>query len=148
MEIEWMEPISQSQAPRRLMLAVQSVTQTSRSAVGSPAPAENLEDARVGTVGLTSVVKATSSNAALLRMPSVVAADSQTTSSLQSRLGMSGDSQLFQTGHGLVIGSGGSRHSLDLFTHMNNDTVLTSPSRNFEISSGAQIQLLIGVRKN
>jgi hypothetical protein len=147
MEIEWMEPTSQSQAPRQLMFAVQSVTQTSRSA-GNQAREDNWEDARVGTVGLTSVVKATSSNAALLRMPSVVAADSQTTSSLQSRLGMSGDSQLFQTGHGLVIGSGGSRHSLDLFTHMNNDTVLTSPSRNFEISSGAQIQLLIGVRKN
>lgn len=87
------------------------------------------------------------SNVALMSMPSVVAADSQTTSSLAGTFGMSSSSQLYKLGRGEVVSSGGTRHSMDIFSHMSNDTVITSPSRNFEISSGAQMQLLVGVRK-
>jgi hypothetical protein len=87
-------------------------------------------------------------NVALLSMPSVVAADAQTTSLLQSNLGISEGQPLFQTGHGQVVSSGGSKQSLDIFSHMNNDTVLTSRSKSFEISSGAQVQLLVGMLRN
>jgi hypothetical protein len=46
-----------------------------------------------------------------------------------------------------LVAAGGTRESLDLFSHLNNDTVITSPSKNFEISSGARMQLLVGVKK-
>ncbi len=99
-----------------------------------------------GAVGSTAAVA--HSNAAMLRMPSVVVADVQTSSSLENSLGLSGGPQLFQTGRGEIVTSGGSKQSLDIFSRLNNDTVLTSPSKNFEISSGAQMQLLVGVRRN
>ena len=41
----------------------------------------------------------------------------------------------------------GLKQSVDLFSHLSNDTVITSPYENFEISSGAQMQLLVGVKK-
>jgi hypothetical protein len=103
----------------------------------------------VANTGSTANVRATSrTNTALMSMPNVMAADAQTTSSLQSNLGLSNGNRLFQTGHGQVVTVGGTKHSLDLFSHLNNDTVLTSKSKSFEISSGAQVLLLVGVQKN
>lgn len=88
------------------------------------------------------------SNVALMNMPSIVAADAQTTSSLQHDFGLSNSGDpLFRTGSGQVISAGGSRHALDIYSHMSNDTVLTSPSKDFEISSGAEMQMLVGIRK-
>jgi hypothetical protein len=72
----------------------------------------------------------------------VLPASTQTASSLQSNFGVSGN-QLFQVGSGQVISATGSVASMDIYSHMSNDTVITSPSRDFEISSGAQMQLLI-----
>ena len=86
-------------------------------------------------------------NAALLSMPTVVAADHQTTSAIDTSLGTSESGRLFKTGSGEVITAGGSRQSIELFSHLNNDTVITSQHKNFEISSGAQMQLLVGVNK-
>jgi hypothetical protein len=86
-------------------------------------------------------------NAALLSMPTVVAADHQTTSAVTSSLGTSESGRLFKTGSGELITAGGSRQSIELFSHLNNDTVITSQHKNFEISSGAQMQLLVGVDK-
>jgi len=57
------------------------------------------------------------------------------------------EKKLFKVGHGELVASGGVRESVDLFSHLNNDTVITSPSKNFEISSGARMQLLVGIRK-
>jgi hypothetical protein len=74
--------------------------------------------------------------------PAIVPANAQTSSALQSNFGVSGN-QLFLLGNGQVISSGGTTTSMDLFSHMSNDTVITSPSRDFEISSGAQMQLLV-----
>jgi hypothetical protein len=61
---------------------------------------------------------------------------------MQNNLGVSGG-QLFHLGSGQSISSGGTATSMDIFSHMSNDAVITSPSRNFEISSGAQMQLLV-----
>ena len=89
----------------------------------------------------------TNSNAALLSMPSVVAADEQMATALNRTLGLSDSPPVFETGHGQVITPAGHKDSIDIFSHLDNDSVLTSRSRNFEISSGAQIQLLVGVHK-
>jgi hypothetical protein len=108
----------------------------------------------VGGVGSTVGADATAatraggkSNAALLNMPSVIAVDHQTASSLESNFGTSSSSQLFRVGHGELVTAGGSKQSVELFSHLSNDTVITSPSKSFEISSGAQVQLLVGVSK-
>lgn len=104
----------------------------------------------IGTLG-SSVNSATrtssESNAALLNMPSVVAADQQTSSMIESNLGSSSSGQLFKLGSGQLVTAGGSQQSVDIFSHLSNDTVITSASRNFEISSGAQMQMLVGVNR-
>lgn len=74
-----------------------------------------------------------------------IPANAQTAAALQSTFGVSSN-QLVQVGSGQVISSGGTTTSMDIFTHMSNDTVITSPSRDFEISSGAQMQLLLQTR--
>jgi len=104
----------------------------------------------IGTLGssVNSTTRTTSeSNAALFSMPSVVAADQQTSSMIESNLGSSSSGQLFKLGSGQLVTAGGSQQSVDIFSHLNNDTVITSASRNFEISSGAQMQMLIGVNR-
>jgi len=170
MQLEWLPPSSISGA-QQLMIAVQSVTQINpmygvrqesdsdwNLGTGTTATTAAGGGLLGGTLGSTARVTGgaldtTGSavlrpNLALLSMPSVVAADAQTAASLQNTLGMTGDEQLFRTGHGQIITVGGSKESIDLFSHMNNDTVLTSKNKNFELTSGAQMQLLIGVRKN
>ena len=87
------------------------------------------------------------SNAALLSMPSVVAADNQTAAALENTLGASTSGPLFKVGRGELVSANGSRQSVDIFSHLSNDTVITSRNKNFEISSGAQMQLLVGVNK-
>jgi hypothetical protein len=101
-----------------------------------------------GTVASTSSSAASGrSNVALLSMPSVVAVDQQTSSSIESTLGTSSSGQLFRVGHGELVSAGGSKQSVDLYSHLSNDTVITSPAKNFEISSGAQMQMLVGVNR-
>jgi len=98
---------------------------------------------------LTAATRTTSpSNAALLNMPSVIALDTKTATSLESSFGTSPSSgQLFKVGHSEWITAGGSKQSVELFSHLSNDTMIASPSKDFEISSGAQMQLLVGVSK-
>lgn len=74
-------------------------------------------------------------------------ADSQTTAMLQHQLGLHSAAPFFRIGQGQIVTAGGDRHQLNLFSEMNNDTVVSSPSKNFEITNGAQMQLLVGVRK-
>lgn len=109
-----------------------------------------------GSVGAITVPASTSSstrangqsNAALLSMPSVMAVDHQTSAALESTFGLSSSNeQLFKVGRGELVSAGGSKQSVDIFSHLSNDTVITSQSKNFEISSGAQMQLLVGVNK-
>jgi hypothetical protein len=101
----------------------------------------------VNTVGssVSSGVAARQSNTALLNMPSVVAADAQTATAIDSGLGASSSGQLFKVGRGQLVSAGGSQQSLDIFSHLNNDTVITAAAKDFEITAGAQMQLLVGV---
>jgi hypothetical protein len=86
-------------------------------------------------------------NTALMSMPSIVALDSKTTSVFQSDFGFAGDPQIYKTGRGEMITGTGAHQSVDLFSRMTNDTVITSQNRNFEIGTGAQIRLLVGIEK-
>jgi hypothetical protein len=161
-EIDWIAPANQGNAARRLSIAIQSVSYLSpamgqnqeepahREALGagsiaaSPARASGGLPSAVSTASASNVMRA---NAALLSMPSVVAADATTASALENGLGLSSSNgQLFMVGRGELI-TAGSTQSLDIFSRLNNDSVLTSSSRNFEISSGAQMQLLVGVQR-
>jgi hypothetical protein len=83
----------------------------------------------------------------MLNMPTVVAADPETSSAIKSGLGAS-SAQLFRVGRGQLAGSGGPQQTVDLYSHLNNDTVITSANKDFEITTGAEMQLLIGVHKN
>jgi hypothetical protein len=87
------------------------------------------------------------SNVALLSMPSVVAVDQQTSAMIENALGLQTSGQLFRVGHNPFASAGGSKQALDLYSHLNNDTVIASPNSGFEISSGAQMQMLVGVNR-
>jgi hypothetical protein len=175
MEIEWLVPAANGALTQQVSVALQSVTQFSAlygegdAAYGdigfpsSPPPSSDsasglsLGGGVLGMGGLASTASAAvptatargagNPNAALLSMPSVMAADDQTSAALESTLGTSSSAQLFKVGRGELVSANGSKQSLDLFSHLSNDTVITSPSKNFEISAGAQIQFLVGVNK-
>jgi hypothetical protein len=83
-------------------------------------------------------------NPALLSMPSVVAVNPQTGAAIDKTLGTVSAGRLFKVGRGQLVQADGSRQSLDIYSHLNNDTIITS-AKNFEISAGAQMQLLMGV---
>jgi hypothetical protein len=65
---------------------------------------------------------------------------------LESTFGLSSSAQLYKVGRGEVVSASGTKHSMDIFSHMSNDTVITSSSTSFEISSGAELQVLVGVK--
>jgi hypothetical protein len=145
-EVDWIVPPADARAVQSVSIALQSVVQMS-------AP-DHSTDSSTDSSGISAALPArvpgegaASTNPALLSMPSVVAVDHQTTSAIETSLDSSAAGPLFKVGHGELAAAGGLRESVDLFSHLNNDTVITSPSRNFEISSGAQMQLLVGVRK-
>jgi hypothetical protein len=178
-EIDWIAPAAQETTDRRLSITLQTVSyinplyghgQEEAEYDGSFAmrtdarPASSRSaDGLLGGATRTAVAATTStisssttvvttprrSNAALLSMPSVIAADAGTMSAFESGFGMSStNGQLFMVGRGELITAGGSKQSLHVFSRLNNDTVLTSNSSNFELSSGAQMQLLVGVQRN
>jgi len=99
------------------------------------------------TIGTATTSTAGTSNVALMSMPSVVTVDHQTASAIEGSLNSSSSGQLFRLGHGQLTTVSGSQQSLDIFSHLNNDTVITSANKDFEISSGAQMQLLVGVTR-
>ena len=141
-EVEWTFRELQSNSDFQVMLAVQTVYQSIISA-DSTTPAVDTPK-RATSSGTPA---ATKPNAALLKMPSVVTADDQTRAGLQSALGSANGSQLFRTGRGQVVVSDGSQVSINMFSHLNNDTVFVSRAKDFEISTGAQLQLLAGVAR-
>jgi hypothetical protein len=70
----------------------------------------------------------------------------QTVSALQSDFGVSG-STLFVIGHGRAVSSGGTSSSIDLYSHMSNDSILTSSNKDFEIASGAQMRFMVDSKR-
>jgi len=147
MEIEWFAPPPQGKVPRQLSIALQDVTEISR--LTEQPPSKNVDQFRFTSLEggrSTTERRTTRANAALLNMPSVIAVDTKTASRLESSFGTS-STQLFKVGHSEWITAGGSKQSVELFSHLSNDTMITSLSKDFEISSGAQMQLLVGVSK-
>jgi len=114
------------------------------AAAATPANASPTTTTAAGTGSSTAVNSR--ANIALLSMPSVVAVDRQTSASIEDTLGTEASGQLFKVGHGQLVSSDGSEESVEFYSHLINDTVITSPS-NFEISSGAQMQMLAGVNR-
>jgi hypothetical protein len=144
-EINWLIPPVEAKAAQSITIAVQSVIQLNaadRNEGEDPLP-DNSETPAAHFAGIAAVP----ADPALLSMPSVVAVDYQTSSAIETSLDSSAPGPLFKVGHGELIASGGIRESVDLFSHLSNDTVITSPSKNFEISSDARMQLLVGIRK-
>ena len=82
------------------------------------------------------------SQAGLTRPMSINPVSAETATALQNNFSVAGG-PLFLVGSGQAISSAGSASSIDIFSRMSNDAVITSPSRDFEISSGAQMQLLV-----
>jgi len=148
-EIDWFAPPLQGKVTRQLSVALQSVTPVNQ--VAAQAQSENVNNSGLSSINaLRNVATArapASSNAAMLNMPSVTAVDTKTAFSLESNFGASPSEKLFKVGHSEWITAAGSKQSVELFSHLSNDTMITSSSKDFEISRGAQMQLLVGVSK-
>jgi hypothetical protein len=176
LEIEWITPPAQGRGTKQIVIALQSLSYSSPvhadelSAVqpSSPAPGAISSGPLAGGIlgdpgsvtGSESILRpvnpalsrttarSPSSNAALLSMPTVMAAASETSAAVHAALGLSGSSlQLFRTGRGEVISAAGTKLNLEILSYFTNDTVLTSFRNDFEISSGARMQFLVGVQK-
>ena len=140
-EIVWLAPVHQAKGSRSLSIALQSVMQI--NPIEKPEPEK--ADVTAGAVAVAETERASHPNAALLSMPSVVAVDQQTTAVIEDSLGSSSFGPLFRVGRGQLLTAGGSWQSVDIYSHLNNDTLITSVGKDFEISSGAQMHLLVGV---
>jgi hypothetical protein len=111
--------------------------------VGGAVSSAGVVGAGIGGAANTVSTGAVAQTGSRLATPPVaVPVSAQTSSSLQNNFGVSGN-QLFLVGNGQVTSAGGTTTSMDLFSHMSNDTIITSPSRDFEVASGAQMQLLV-----
>src|SRR5205823_288789 len=99
--IEWLAPATQGKAARQLSIALQSVTRLNHvSEQQQPKNSDELGFNGGGSNGVAVAARpAAQSNAALLNMPSVIAVDTKTASSLESRFGTS-SGKLFRVGHG------------------------------------------------
>ena len=146
-DVEWLVPAPQGRGVRGVSFTLQSVIQHNQAAeYEQNNSSDDLSLVRAAVPHSSTPVNGRS-NVALLSMPSVVAADQQTSASIETTLGRETSEQLFKVGHGQLVSSGGSKESVELYSHLTNDTVITSPSNNFEISSGAQLQMLVGVNR-
>jgi hypothetical protein len=149
LEIEWLAPVTQRNVAQSLSIALQSVAHVNTTYKDEPqadnASASFVAAAGSGTIG--NVAASVAENLAMKSMPSVVTVDQQTSATIENSLGMSSSDPLFKVGQGQVQTAGGSPQTVDLFSHLNNDTVITSASKDFEISTGAQMQLLVGVKR-
>jgi hypothetical protein len=158
MGIEWISPATEGKAVQDVSIALHSVTYLTP---GQKHEQQNASDLSAGGVrtgsalGLTAAALTSDSsarfsgqsNAAMRSMPSVVAVDSQTSSAIENGLGVSSSGQLFRVGSGQLVTGSGTQQSVDIFSLLDNDTVITSAGQDFVISTGAQMQLLVGVKK-
>jgi hypothetical protein len=151
MEVEWLVPPTRGKAPQDLSIALQYVTQVKPTDNESQG-ADLEDDIESGIPGEAPAVPRPPAsgrlNAALTSMPTVMAVDDQTTLAIESTLGAtSGFDPLFKVGRGQLLTLNGSPQLVDLFSHLSNDTVIISPDKDFEISRGALMQLLVGVTR-
>jgi hypothetical protein len=143
-EIDWLTPAAHK-VPQDLTITLQYVVQIPNEKLQEmPAADEELDSPAVA-----SFMRRTSgqSNIALKSMPSVVRLDQKTTWAIVGSLGASESEELFRVGRGQLLTPTGAQ-VVDVFSRLCNDTVITSASPDFDISSGAQIQLLVGVSRS
>ena len=146
-DIGWLVPALQHRGVQGVSFTLQSIIQVNNTSGHQQTnTSQDLNFPHTAVPNSSPAVNGRS-NVALLSMPSVIAADQQTSASIETALGTETAEQLFKVGHGQLVSSGGSKESVELYSHLSNDTVITSPSNTFEISSGAQIQLLVGVNR-
>jgi hypothetical protein len=144
-EIDWIVPSPQGRGVLGVSFALQSVIQINREPeYEQKNSSEGLNFVRAAVSNSSNPVNGRS-NIALLSMPTVVAVDEQTSASIEKMLGNEASGELFKVGHGQLASSSGSKESVELYSHLTNDTVITSPSNDFEMSIGAQMQMLVGV---
>lgn len=126
--------------------AVSGVGQVSGAAVGATAQTTaeagaQVEKSVAATAGGANLQGAGAAENQFLFRP--LAIDARTASMLKENLALSTSGEdFFQVGRGMIITANGTRHSLDVFSSFSNDMVLVSSAKNFEISSGAEMQLL------
>jgi hypothetical protein len=83
-----------------------------------------------------------------MNMPSVVEVDSSTATVLHDAFGITSSGRsLYRVGRDTLRTPDGSKLSLHLFSYMSNDTLMTSPDSSFQITAGAEMQLLVGIRR-
>jgi hypothetical protein len=99
----------------------------------------------VGAIGAGATGGATASlgkQTTLATSVAIAPASAQTAASLENNFGVS-SKQLFIVGRGQTTSTGGPKASLDILSHMSNDTVIASSSRDFEIGTGAEMQFIV-----
>jgi len=158
-EIEWLTPASEGRAIPKISIALQSITQTASAVHNGTGDRGSADDSSIAPGmpasggarslrnsgnSLPGEAAPASANPALLSMPFVVAVDHQTRTAIEGGLESPASGQLFKVGQGELMMPGGAQ-SVDLFSHLDNDTVIAASGKSFEISSGAQMQLLVGV---
>ena len=86
-------------------------------------------------------------NTALMSMPSIVLVDQRTTAALETGFGLTGEEQIYKTGRGDMITAAGALQSVDLYSFLSNDTMIVSADKDFEVGTGARMQLLVGIER-
>jgi uncharacterized Zn ribbon protein len=145
MQIEWFVPETKVSATQSVSLALHSIRQLQR--VQQTQETQNSISPAAAAASKAFTATNRRSNPAMLSMPSVMPVDLRVGPTLEADLGSESSEQLFEVGHGQLVNSSGSRQSVDIFSHLNNDTLITAGG-DFEISAGAEMQFLVGVHKN
>jgi hypothetical protein len=160
--IEWIVPAPLTPDTSELMVALQAAAYMSLPTPGAeslPEPAvresASLEAACGGCVVSSAAAVPHDfavrpngrTNAALMSMPSIVLVDQRMASALKSDFGLPADQQIYRTGRGDMITLTGERQTVELLSFMSNDTMIVSLEKSFDIGTGAEMQLLVGVQR-
>jgi hypothetical protein len=147
MQVEWIVPAAGgANGARTISFALQSIRQVIPVRQEQEHEAAGIQS--MSTLTSSSWTTVSRSNPALLSMPSVMPVDVESRSAIEADLGTQSGGQLFKVGRGHLVNAGGAQQAVEIFSHLNNDTVITATGGDFEISAGAQMQLLVGVNKN
>jgi hypothetical protein len=151
LEVEWLVPDVQGKVPQNVSVTLQSVTQSGSISKNQQANAGEDLLAPGRASPLTAAFPQTRRpNNALLSMPTVVAVDKRTGDQIEAELGSTSSQNggpLYRVGQAQLVSINGSRQAVEIYSHLDNDTVITSSSKDFEITSGAQLLLLVGVNR-
>jgi len=148
LEVEWFVPDVEGKVPQSVSVTLQSVTKSGSIFKNEQASAGEDRLAPGPASPLTAAFPQTRRpNNALLNMPTVLAVDKRTSADIEAELGSTPSGQLYRVGQAQLASTNGSQQAVEIYSHLDNDTVITSSSKDFEISSGAQLVLLVGVNR-